>query len=367
MVLHAFDDFAIHQTPEPLTHVGTSSPNAYDRYFFNGFDPTGELFFAAAFGLYPNREVIDGAFSVIRHGVQHNVRASGRMPGDRSTIVGPIRVEVIEPMRRHRVIVVDGHGMEADLEWSMISPAIEEPRFTWAIDGRVILDYTRLTQFGRWSGTISIDGDEIEVGATTVNGVRDRSWGVRPVGARQAGPARVPQFYWIWTPTVFDDVCTHLALNQHADGRPWHQSGAVVPRIGPDADPLDPAGIQRSLAAKAWPRWAPGTRWIEAASVGLERWEAEPIVVDYEPLVRFQMSGIGYTHPEWGHGHWRGEADSTRDEIVLAEANPGDPTMVHVQTLCRATWGDRVGTGVVEQLVIGPHEPTGLTGIVDGA
>ena len=32
-----------------------------------------------------------------------------------------------------------------------------------------------------------------------------------------------------------------------------------------------------------------------------------------------------------------------------------------------ARWGDRVGVGVVEQLVLGPHEPTGLTGILDGA
>ena len=37
-MLHPFDDFPIHQTPEPITHVGTSSANAYDRYFFNGFD-----------------------------------------------------------------------------------------------------------------------------------------------------------------------------------------------------------------------------------------------------------------------------------------------------------------------------------------
>ena len=32
---------------------------------------------------------------------------------------------------------------------------------------------------------------------------------------------------------------------------------------------------------------------------------------------------------------------------------------------CRAE--NRLGVGVVEQLIIGPHTPTGLTGIVDGA
>jgi hypothetical protein len=28
--------------------------------------------------------------------------------------------------------------------------------------------------------------------------------------------------------------------------------------------------------------------------------------------------------------------------------------------------GERVGVGVLEQLSFGPHEPTGLTGMVDG-
>jgi hypothetical protein len=28
--------------------------------------------------------------------------------------------------------------------------------------------------------------------------------------------------------------------------------------------------------------------------------------------------------------------------------------------------GDREGVGVLEQLAFGPHEPTGLTGMVDG-
>ncbi|MEZ5296120.1 MAG: phosphotransferase [Ilumatobacteraceae bacterium] len=47
------DDFPLHQTPEPFLHVGTDSPNAYDRFFFNGFDRAGERFFAVALGVYP--------------------------------------------------------------------------------------------------------------------------------------------------------------------------------------------------------------------------------------------------------------------------------------------------------------------------
>ena len=39
---------------------------------------------------------------------------------------------------------------------------------------------------------------------------------------------------------------------------------------------------------------------------------------------------------------------------------------LHVQQVMRATWGDRVGLGVLEQIVIGPHHARGLTGLADG-
>ena len=50
-MLHPFDDYPLHQTPEPLSHVGSESPNAYDRYFFNGYRVDGDdgpVFFAVA-------------------------------------------------------------------------------------------------------------------------------------------------------------------------------------------------------------------------------------------------------------------------------------------------------------------------------
>jgi hypothetical protein len=39
---------------------------------------------------------------------------------------------------------------------------------------------------------------------------------------------------------------------------------------------------------------------------------------------------------------------------------------VHVQQVMRATWGDKVGLGVMEQLAFGPHHPSGLDGLLDG-
>ena len=179
-MLHRLDDYPVHPTSEPLLHT-MESPNAYDRFFFNGWTPDGDLFFAVAFGVYPNRQVMDGAFSVVRDGVQHNVRGSRTCPTDRAaTSVEPITVTIEEPMRRHRVEVAGEHGLAADLEFVALSPAIEEPRFVHRRGARTLFDYTRLTQFGRWSGSIDLDVGQHDLIASR-GGAADPS-AVAPLG-----------------------------------------------------------------------------------------------------------------------------------------------------------------------------------------
>jgi hypothetical protein len=79
------------------------------------------------------------------------------------------------------------------------------------------------------------------------------------------------------------------------------------------------------------------------------------------------MLGLGYVHPEWGHGLWKGEEAFGVEAWRPAELAPLDPRHVHVQQLCRARWGPREGIGVLEQLVIGPHRPSGFGSLLDGA
>ncbi len=117
--------------------------------------------------------------------------------------------------------------------------------------------------------------------------------------------------------------------------------------------------------------WAPGTRRSAAATLTFTPWNAEPELIELEPLLTFQMLGIGYFHPEWSHGVWKGEAADASDEWRLADLDPAAPQHTHVQQLVRATHhragGARTGVGVLEQLAIGEHRPSGLTGLFDGA
>ena len=71
--------------------------------------------------------------------------------------------------------------------------------------------------------------------------------------------------------------------------------------------------------------------------------------------------------PEWGHGIWKGEEVVGCEQWKLADLNPLDPRHIHVQELCCARMGEREGIGILEQLVIGPHEPSGFEGLFDGA
>ena len=160
-MLSPFDDFPIHPSADPIAHPATGDINHYDRYWFNGHQRDGGFYFGAAMGHYPVRGVIDAAFSIVRDGVEHSVFASGAMPTDRSTIVGPIRIEVVDPMRTIRYVVEPNeHGIACELLFRATTVAVEEPRQQRRTpEGILLTDHTRLTQWGTWEGTVTVDGD----------------------------------------------------------------------------------------------------------------------------------------------------------------------------------------------------------------
>ena len=356
MALSRGDDYPIHQTPDPIAYSGTDR-NFYDRYFFNGYAPDGSGFFAVAFGVYPHLDVADAHFCVIRDGVQHCLHASRKLGMERMELVcGPIRIEVVEPLRQLRVRI-DGEGVAADLLFTGRAFPIEEPRFTWRVGPRTVMDYTRLTQNGHYAGWIEVDGRREAVAEGTA-GTRDRSWGVRPIGAAdpQFGGG-VPQFFWQWTPVNLPRRSLFFHLNAHADGSPWNTRAVIAPDgNGPEAftelhEPLMDAPPM------------PGTRWPGEGRLNLSGEEFR-----FEPLGRFQMRGLGYTSPKWGHGLDHGTLEVEREAIVLDTVDPARPDNLHVQMLCRVTGPDgEQGLGVFEQLAIGDYAPLGLKGLADPA
>ena len=364
-MLNRLDDYPIHQTPEPVAHTLTGDRNAYDRYWFNGFTREADLFFGVALGVYPNRRVMDAAVSVVRGGLQYVVRGSRLAPDERSdTRAGPISIEVLEPMRAVRLVIAPNpHGIEGELVFRARTEALEEPRLTLRQGARVVMDSTRFTQFGTWEGWLAVGAERIKLDASHVLGTRDRSWGVRPVGEREltGAPGPIPQFFWLWAPLHFDDVCTHFQINEDATGHAYASHGVVVPLLDSGKPLEEMASVDHSV------QWEKGTRRARAATLTLVPAQGEPHRLELEPLLTFQMRGIGYGDPEWGHGMWKGEDVTSGALVRLAEIAPMEPWHLHVQQLCRVRMGERVGYGAFEQLVFGAHAPSGFKSLLDPA
>lgn len=355
------DELPIHQAAVPLA----SNPlglNAYDRYFFNGYNHDGSVFFAVALGVYPNRGVVDTALSVVVDGKQSSLFASRRLGADVTNLsVGPIEVCVDDPLSQITITSSD-ERLQADLRFDATSAPIEEPRFTNANSGLGAFDYTRFTQFGSWTGSVTVDG--VPTNIDGLSGCRDRSWGQRPVGGPSGAAPASPQFFWLWAPLSFPSGALHFDVNDYADGSRWHDAGFKAPPLVAGVEPWMQA-VEPMKSVDYEVTLEPGTRWVRDATLTLRPWNSAELEVSLRPLSRFQMKGLGYGHPSRRHGAWQGELSVEFEQFEVSEVDPTDPTNFHVQHLVEAKVGDEVGVGVLEILALGPHVPTGLTGVTD--
>jgi len=373
-MLTKFDDYPIHQTPEPISQPASSDRNVYDRYWFNGYADDGEFYFGIGLGYYPNRGIMDCGLSLVIDGEQHAFHASRRAGNEPSdTSVGPFRIEVVEPMRIIRVLLDENEtGISCDLRFDARTACVEEGRQTLRSGRRVVMDATRFAQFGRWTGYIGYAGKRLKVDASHVPGTKDRSWGIRQIGEPDVGGAPIttlPQIYFLWSPIHWDDHCTHLGLFEYADGTKWHQDAAIVPAY---ADPAAIPGVTDD-DIRYWSRaegsvtYIPGTRRAAKAQIALVSTGGERRDIELEPLLCFQMKGIGYIHPEWAHGCWKGELAIGGESWRSADLDPLALENIHVQQVVRARCDGREGIGVLEQLCLGTHEPSGFKEFLDGA
>ncbi|HQR04122.1 MAG: hypothetical protein JSR19_09450 [Proteobacteria bacterium] len=367
-----FDDFCIHQTCEPIAQPASSDRNFYDRYWASGFDTGGGFMFELAFGLYPNRRVMDAHFGVLIDGVQHCFHGSRRAPEDRSElVVGPLSLQILEPLRSFRLVIAPNDtGIACDLHFSARTHPEEEPRSMLYDDGRLMMNTTRFTQLGRWQGHIVLHGRRIEVDVAHTLGARDKSWGIRPVGEPEGGaPSRelqVPRVYWIWAPLDFGHFATQFNTFENADGSA-SQLGACRMPAGDDVDALPAGGIEAMPIARHRIDWAPGTRFARTAHIDLTDTAGRLLSIELEPLLRFHVMGVGYHHPEWGHGVWKGELVIAGETLEVDTLPALDHRYVHVHQMVRATANGQVGYGTLETFTLGAHQPSGFTAFLDGA
>ncbi len=371
-MLNKLDDFPIHQTPEPLAHLANSDRNAYDRTWFNGYSADGTMFFGVGMAIYPHRGVMDCAFSVVETGGrQHSFFGSCSAPAERTDMrVGPFRIEVVEPLRRTRVILDDNtSGLGCDLTFSARTAPIEEARQTIWRGTRRMMDATRFDQFGRWSGTVTHpDGD---FAVADWHGTKDRSWGIRGVGEPETGgaPSGPTSFFFLWAPLIWDDHVSHAIFFDGAGGEPLVREGLEAPLFASEDEmPTSLADPDTRMATAVHRvRYRAGTRLAAGAEIDLIRLGGEVRTIVLEPGLRFQMKGLGYGHPTWRQGVYHGELAIGGESWDPADLDLLRPENLHVQQVVKATDGARSGIGVLEQIVVGPYAPAGFVSALDGA
>ena len=346
-MLSPADDYPIHQVPEPVRRVATSDRNFYDRYYFNCHPCTDEVFVILGMGQYPNLGTADAFVMVAHDGQQRVVRASRALGVDRmDTSVGPMRIEVLEGLKRLRfVLEPTEHDIAVDLTWEGSQPPVEEPRH---IDrsgtGRVFLDACRMAQNGRWTGTIECAGTTWDVTPDHWWGSRDRSWGIRPSG--ESEPPGITEsmpfagFRWIYAPMQLEDRSIIYLMQEHGDGR----------RILEEAVEVLADGTTRHLGRPEYElTWDDDERFVTRA-----RLSAGDLEMVVEPLLPAYLGGgTGYGFdPDWRHGMWQGDlvVQSRRFDLRTEEGLAQMFGIVDASARCEVD--GQVGYGLFEWMFI---------------
>ena len=308
---------------------------------------------------------MDGAFTVTYKGKQHNCRSSRLLNLERlDTKVGSLEVQVLEPLKKLRVILDDKDaGISADLVFDSKFEAMQEPKMSLSNGPRLVMDTTRLTQQGTWEGKINLQSETIDFNSTTSLGTRDRSWGVRPVGAYDSQPVmpfEMPQFYWLWAPIHFPEFSTHTYFVDDEKGKLVTGHSVIQGKEYKDIEVLS--------SPKKTVIYNPGTRRVKSAEFISSKDDGTEIKIGIETQNIAFMCGIGYMHPDWGAGHYKGENETTYDTYDLSE-DPQDPPFLHIQAFCKTTFESNnkivEGVGILEQLLLGAHEPSGFKELFD--
>jgi hypothetical protein len=353
-MLSPSDEFFTHQAPLPHALVTSSDPGWRERYWLNVAATDGQdVMLVCGLGQYPNTDTQEAFACVAEDGQQHNLRLARSLLPDRDRMqVGPLRIEVGEPLQRLRLVLDDNSsGLAFDLTWQATMPAGLETQHREISRGRLVHDMTRYQQVGRASGRLVTPRGEHEVTSDGWWACRDHSWGIRPLPrVPGAPPASPPDWrFLLFAPLQFKTFAVYLYLYELAPGLPLHLSGTICPAGGD-------AGEVRIIAVEHQLQWDETQPVPTLAGGRLRLTTQHGDVVDVQVAARpprGYLRGGGYGGWDgWFQGHWKGDDELVSETWDLADglirryaANSSDHL---VAVRCR---GER-GFGIMEYLVL---------------
>ena len=366
-----------HQIADTFATVGVSDPSWTEKVCAMAARRDGTLQLGFGMGKYTNRNVLDGYAGLSRGVEQITVRGSRRLfPDPDLTSVGPIRYEVLEPMRRVRFALEANSCQPLAFDWvyEAVLPAVTEERTHHRVPlgYRVSADLVRYHQIGTASGWVEIDGRRHHIDPDEWVSTRDHSWGVRydvgtpPTDGDPFDPVSEMDFQMIWCPVLMvDHDGTRWGLFMHlvdlkgfgheqrtVTGAVEHLDGRVerMTDIQPDLA-YDPSN-RRLLGGRV-------TVTMEDGSV--RRFELEvPTATGFHLGAGLYFGWQGHHHGEWrGELHIDGERLEDCAEPALArELHQVRDTFVHVRDLDTGS----EGWGNCQPIITGARPRLGLGG-----
>ncbi len=376
--LVAGDEQFTHQIVDTFATVGSTDPSWTEKVCAMAAARDGSLQLGFGLGKYTNRNVMDAYAGVSRGVEQVTVRASRRLaPEPEHTVIGPIRYEVLEPLRTVRFALEANDCQPIAFDWvfeSIGRPYVEDR--THMRDGyRVSAELVRYHQIGVGRGWVEVDGVRTEITPDTWVSTRDHSWGVRyGVGvpptdmppAASAATATGASFEFLWSPIMM----------QRPDGErygiwlEWSRVRAPGSRARRHTarSSTPTAASTRSWGSPPSSRYDPVNRRLRGGRITCTMADGStcPLEVEVVSDTGFHLgAGLYFGFDSHYHGEWRGELEVDGERI--ADCSTAEQarrlhqirdTVIHVIDPV----GGGEGWGNCQPIITGEHPDLGLTG-----
>jgi hypothetical protein len=364
-----------HQIPDTFATVGSTDPSWTEKVCAMAARRDGSLQLGFGLGKYLNRNVLDGYAGVSRGVEQVTVRGSRRLfPEPERLGVGPIRYEVLEPMRRVRFTLEanDVQPLAFDWVWEAVLPPATEERTHQRVPlgYRVSAELVRYHQIGTASGWVELDGVRHELTPDEWVSTRDHSWGVRydvgtpPTDTDPFNPVAEMDFQMIWCPALMVDpdgtrwgLFMHLVDLQGFGHRHRTVTGAVEHADG---------RVERMADIRPELRYEPVNRRLVGGTVTvvLEGGSERRFELDVPTDTGFHLgAGLYFGWRGHHHGEWRGDlhVDGERlgdctDPALARELHQVRDTFVHLTDLDTGA----EGWGNCQPMITGARPDLGL-------